>query len=179
VIHRDIKPANLLLDAKGALWVTDFGLAHVNDVNLTRTGDFVGTLRYVSPEQASGSRVLADHRADVYSLGATLYELLTLEPIFAGPDRRALLHQILEEEPRPPRQVDRSIPVELGDDRPEGGGEGPRRPLRQRGRTGRRPPPLPGRRAHPRPPAVAGGEGDEVGEAAQIGGDLGRGGRCC
>src|SRR5262249_6283231 len=73
----------------------------------------VGTLRYGSPEQASGSRVLVDQRADVYSLGATLYELLTLQPIFAGPDRRALFQQILNEEPRPPRQVDRSIPVEL------------------------------------------------------------------
>jgi serine/threonine protein kinase len=113
VVHRDVKPANLLLDGRGSVWVTDFGLAHVNDVNLTRTGEFVGTLRYVSPEQAAGSRVLADHRADVYSLGATLYELLTLEPIFAGTDRRAILRQILEDEPRPPRQIDRAIPVEL------------------------------------------------------------------
>jgi serine/threonine protein kinase len=114
VIHRDIKPANLLLDARGTVWVTDFGLAQVSaDVSLTRTGDMVGTLRYMSPEQAAGQRVLIDHRTDVYSLGATLYELLTLEPIFSGQDRRALLHQILTEEPRPPRQIERSIPVEL------------------------------------------------------------------
>jgi serine/threonine protein kinase len=114
VIHRDIKPANLLLDAKGTVWVTDFGLAQVlADVSLTRTGDMVGTLRYMSPEQAGGQRVLVDHRTDVYSLGATLYELLTLQPIFSGQDRRTLLHQILNEEPIPLRQVDRTIPVEL------------------------------------------------------------------
>ncbi|MCI0456437.1 MAG: serine/threonine protein kinase [Gemmataceae bacterium] len=114
VVHRDIKPANLLLDAKGTVWVTDFGLAQVAaDVSLTQTGDVIGTLRYMSPEQASGQRVLVDHRTDVYSLGATLYEFLTLEPLFSGQDRQTLLHQILNEEPRPPRQVDRSIPVEL------------------------------------------------------------------
>ena len=114
VVHRDVKPANLLLDGKGTVWVTDFGLAQVAaDVTVTQTGDVLGTLRYMSPEQAAGQRVLVDHRTDVYSLGATLYELLTLEPIFSGQDRRALLHQILEEEPRPPRQLDRSIPVEL------------------------------------------------------------------
>ncbi len=113
VIHRDIKPANLLLDAKGNVWVTDFGLAQVSDVNLTRTGDVVGTLRYMSPEHASGQRVLVDQRTDIYSLGATLYELLTLEPIFPAQDRRTLLFQILNEEPRPPRQLDRAIPIEL------------------------------------------------------------------
>jgi serine/threonine protein kinase len=112
VVHRDIKPANLLLDPRGTVWVTDFGLAQVCDVSLTRTGEVLGTLRYMSPEQAAG-RVLVDHRTDVYSLGATVYELLTLQPIFAGQDRRALLHQILEEEPRPLRQIDRSIPIEL------------------------------------------------------------------
>jgi hypothetical protein len=73
----------------------------------------VGTLRYMSPEQAGGQRVLVDHRTDVYSLGATLYELLTLQPIFPGPDRRTLLHQILNDEPVPLRQIDRTIPVEL------------------------------------------------------------------
>jgi serine/threonine protein kinase len=114
VVHRDVKPANLLLDAKGNAWVTDFGLAQVSaDISLTRTGDMVGTLRYMSPEQASGQRVLVDHRTDVYSLGATLYELLTLQPIFDGQDRRTVLRQILDEEPRPLRQIDRAIPVEL------------------------------------------------------------------
>jgi serine/threonine protein kinase len=114
VVHRDIKPANLLLDAKGTVWVTDFGLAQVSaDVSLTRTGDMIGTLRYMSPEQAGGQRVLIDHRTDVYSLGATLSELLTLQPLFPGSDRRTLLHQILNDEPVPLRQVDRTIPIEL------------------------------------------------------------------
>jgi len=113
VIHRDIKPANLLLDAKGNIWVADFGLAQVSaDISLTQTGDVFGTMRYMSPEQAAGRR-LVDHRTDVYSLGATLYELLTLEPIFPGHDRQTLLNQILHEDPKPLRQADRSIPEEL------------------------------------------------------------------
>jgi serine/threonine protein kinase len=114
IIHRDIKPANLLLDEKGKIWVTDFGLAHVNgDASLTVTGDVVGTLRYMSPEQASGQQVVLDQRTDVYSLGATLYELLTLTPIFSGPDRGSLFQQILNQAPRAPRQINRSIPVDL------------------------------------------------------------------
>jgi serine/threonine protein kinase/tetratricopeptide (TPR) repeat protein len=114
VIHRDIKPANLLLDAQGRLWVTDFGLAQIqSDVRLTMTGDLVGTLRYMSPEQALAKRVLVDQRTDVYSLGATLYELLALRPVFRGSDRQELLRQIAFEEPRPLRRVDKAIPAEL------------------------------------------------------------------
>jgi hypothetical protein len=114
VVHRDIKPANLMLDTKGAVWVADFGLAQVvADGGVTQTGDLVGTLRYMSPEQASGRRIPVDHRADVYSLGATLYEMLTLQPIFAGEDRNTILFQILNDDPRPLRQLDLAIPVEL------------------------------------------------------------------
>src|SRR4029079_11292583 len=77
VLHRDIKPANLMLDARGNLWITDFGLARLeNDANLTVTGDVLGTLRYMSPEQASGKPTAVDQRTDIYSLGATLYEVL-------------------------------------------------------------------------------------------------------
>src|SRR5205807_464467 len=84
IVHRDIKPANLLLDGRGDLWITDFGLARLQDDHgLTMTGDVLGTLRYMSPEQAAGSKDL-DHRTDVYSLGATLYELLALRPAVAG-----------------------------------------------------------------------------------------------
>src|SRR5262249_22243470 len=110
----DIKPANLLVDASGRLWVTDFGLAHVrSDTRLTMTGDLVGTLRYMSPEQALAKRVLVDHRTDIYSLGATLYELLTLEPAIPGEDRQELLRQIAMEEPRRPRRWNKAIPQEL------------------------------------------------------------------
>jgi len=114
IVHRDVKPANLLVDAEGRLWVTDFGLAHIqSDARLTITGDLVGTLRYMSPEQALAKRVVVDHRTDVYSLGATLYELLTLEPVFAGNDRQELLRQIAFEEPKAPRRHNKSIPAEL------------------------------------------------------------------
>jgi serine/threonine protein kinase len=114
VVHRDIKPANLLLDGRGNLWVTDFGLALFRaDAGLTGTGDILGTLRYMSPEQVAGDRVLLDHRTDVYSLGASLYELLTLRPACAGPDPGRLIESIRLDEPRPPRGLDRSIPVEL------------------------------------------------------------------
>jgi serine/threonine protein kinase/Tfp pilus assembly protein PilF len=114
VVHRDVKPANLLVDAAGRLWVTDFGLAQVqSDARLTMTGDLVGTLRYMSPEQALAKRVVVDHRTDLYSLGATLYELLTLEPAFSGADRQELLRQIAFEEPKAPRRLNRAIPAEL------------------------------------------------------------------
>ena len=88
VVHRDIKPSNLMVDAAGHLWITDFGLAMTEkDPALTMTGDIVGTLRYMSPEQALGDRREMDHRTDIYSLGVTLYELLTLRPAFAGENR--------------------------------------------------------------------------------------------
>jgi eukaryotic-like serine/threonine-protein kinase len=114
VVHRDIKPANLLLDAQGQLWVTDFGLAQVSgDAGITMTGEILGTLRYASPEQVQARRGVVDHRSDVYSLGATLYELLTLRRIFEGCDRNGLLRQIAEEEPRSPRSCEPAIPPEL------------------------------------------------------------------
>jgi hypothetical protein len=114
VVHRDIKPGNLLVDGHGHLWVTDFGLAQFqSDAALTVTGDLVGTLRYMSPEQALAKRKLVDHRTDIYSLGATLYELLTLEPPFHGRDREELLRQIAFEEPRLPRRLNPAIPTDL------------------------------------------------------------------
>jgi WD40 repeat protein len=114
VVHRDVKPANLLLDARAEVWIADFGLAHIqSDTRLTMTGDLLGTLRYASPEQALAKRGLVDHRTDIYSLGATLYELLTLEPVFNGGDREELLRQIAFEEPQPLRRANDAIPAEL------------------------------------------------------------------
>jgi serine/threonine protein kinase len=114
IVHRDIKPANLLVDLHGRLWVADFGLAAFHDdVGLTQTGDLVGTLRYMSPEQALGQRTQLDHRTDIYSLGATLYELMALKPIFGGDSRQELLRQISHDEPRPARALEKSIPIEL------------------------------------------------------------------
>jgi serine/threonine protein kinase len=114
VVHRDIKPANLLVDVRGSLWITDFGLAlFQTGTGLTISGELVGTLRYMSPEQAWGKRGQIDHRTDIYSLGATLYELLTLHPAFDGQDRQELLRQIATEEPLPPRRLDKAIPAEL------------------------------------------------------------------
>jgi eukaryotic-like serine/threonine-protein kinase len=113
ILHRDIKPANLLLESTGHLWVADFGLARFLDGgDLTQTGDVIGTLRYLSPEQARGHRPV-DPRADVYSLGATLYELMTLQPVFDGQDRQELLRRITFVEPTAPRRLDRTIPRNL------------------------------------------------------------------
>ncbi len=114
VIHRDIKPANLILDETGNIWITDFGLAQLEtDAGLTMTGDVVGTLRYMSPEQALGERGLVDQRSDVYSLGLTLYELLARTAAFATADRRELLHRIANDDPLAVRRIVPSIPVEL------------------------------------------------------------------
>jgi predicted Ser/Thr protein kinase len=114
VIHRDIKPANLLLDNHGHLWVADFGLASVRGTaGLTATGDLLGTIRYMSPEQASARRGVVDHRTDIYSLGVTLYELLTLQPAFPGSDPQEVLAQMMRREPRPPRHLNPAIPREL------------------------------------------------------------------
>ena len=111
VVHRDIKPANLLLDVQGTIWVTDFGLAKAEGSDeLTRPGDVVGTLRYMAPERFRGQ---ADARSDIYSLGMTLYEMLTLEPAFRASHRVQLIHAILHEEPRPPRALDPRIPRDL------------------------------------------------------------------
>jgi eukaryotic-like serine/threonine-protein kinase len=114
VVHRDVKPSNLLLDLRGQLWVTDFGLAQVaGDPGLTISGELLGTIRYASPEQLLARRGIVDHRSDVYSLGATLYELLTLRAPFDERDRNALIRQIADDDPRPPRSLDPSIPSEL------------------------------------------------------------------
>jgi serine/threonine protein kinase/WD40 repeat protein len=112
VLHRDIKPSNLLLDTRGTVWVTDFGLAkaETDTDNVTQTGDVVGTLRYMAPERFRG---LADVRTDLYALGLTLYELLTLRPAFDEIDRNKLIAQVIDDEPVRPRKVDAAVPRDL------------------------------------------------------------------
>ena len=110
IVHRDIKPSNILLDTDGVAWVTDFGLAKGDEEGLTRSGDILGTLRYMAPERFRGQ---GDARADVYALGMTLYELLTLRSGFDSSDRLKLIEQIKTEEPVRPRTVDPRIPRDL------------------------------------------------------------------
>jgi hypothetical protein len=110
VIHRDIKPSNLLLDHAGVVWITDFGLAKEEGDGLTETGDVLGTLRYMAPCRFRGE---GDARADVYSLGLTLYELLTLRPAYELTDRLQLVERIKTEEPTRPRSIDSRIPRDL------------------------------------------------------------------
>jgi WD40 repeat protein/serine/threonine protein kinase len=111
VLHRDIKPSNLLMDMQGTVWVADFGLAKaIADADLTHTGDVVGTLRYMAPERFDG---LSDARSDIYALGLTLYELLTLRPAFDAVDRNRLIQQVTEGEPTRPRRLAPGIPRDL------------------------------------------------------------------
>ena len=112
VIHRDIKPSNLLVDARGMIWVADFGLARrLADPSQTQFDSLLGTPRYMSPEQAKTGAI--DGRADVYSLGATLYELITLRPPFDGQSAAELIEQIKTREPLRPRKFDPRVPLDL------------------------------------------------------------------
>lgn len=111
VVHRDIKPSNLLMDDSGAIWITDFGLAKIEaDSEITRTGDLVGTLRYIAPEQLNG---VSASSCDIYSLGATMYEMLTLQPAVSSENKAQILQQIRERDPIAPRDIDPLIPVDL------------------------------------------------------------------
>jgi serine/threonine protein kinase/WD40 repeat protein len=111
LVHRDIKPSNLLLDTQGITWITDFGLVKdESGSDLTTPGDIVGTIRYIAPERF---REQGDARSDIYSLGATLYEMLTLRPAFRGEQRAELIDRVRHEEPTRPRQVDPHIPRDL------------------------------------------------------------------
>jgi tetratricopeptide (TPR) repeat protein len=111
VLHRDIKPANLLLDGSGIVWITDFGLAKLAQQNdMTRTGDVIGTLQYMAPE---GLRSLSDARSDVYALGLTLYELLTLQPAFSESSPAALMRQVADGGLARPRRINPHIPRDL------------------------------------------------------------------
>jgi serine/threonine protein kinase len=110
-LHRDIKPANLLLDSQGVVWITDFGLAKAMEQDsVTQTGAMAGTLRYMAPEQFSGQ---VDARSDIYSLGLTLYEMLTLRPAFEDGNRTSLIAKITHAQPPGPRTLNPRIPRDL------------------------------------------------------------------
>ncbi len=114
VIHRDVKPSNLLLDRSGQLWLTDFGLAkRSDDVTLSMAGVLMGTPRYMSPEQASASTHEVDHRSDIYSLGATLYEAITGQPVHNASTPHGVISQILSEEIVSPRKLRSDIPRDI------------------------------------------------------------------
>ena len=111
VLHRDIKPGNILLDARQTAWITDFGLVKIFDEEgLTNSADLVGTLRYMAPEQFEGR---CSEASDIYSLGVTLYEMVTLTRAFESESSRQLIHRIIQQGVTPPRAVDRTIPLDL------------------------------------------------------------------
>ncbi len=114
VVHRDIKPSNLILDHEGRLRILDFGLARLEgQESITVSGDLVGTVQYMSPEQAQVKKIGVDHRTDVYSLGATMYELLTLRPPFKGRDHHDTLTQIITRDAEPPHKLNARVPRDL------------------------------------------------------------------
>ncbi|RME41647.1 MAG: serine/threonine-protein kinase [Planctomycetota bacterium] len=114
IIHRDVKPANLILSVDGRMMVADFGLAKIaEDQSVTITGSLLGTLRYISPEQAMAKRVRVDHRTDIYSLGVTMYELLCFRPAYPGDDDKEILGRIIAHDPPSPRKINPAVPHEL------------------------------------------------------------------
>ncbi len=114
VIHRDLKPSNLILDGEGRLRILDFGLARLEgQESLTASGGLVGTPLYMSPEQARQKKIPVDHRTDIYSIGATLYEMLAWRPPFRGKDHRDTLSQIIERDPVEPRRINPRVPRDL------------------------------------------------------------------
>ncbi|MGH9649057.1 MAG: protein kinase domain-containing protein, partial [Terriglobales bacterium] len=111
IIHRDLKPSNLMLTSQGLLKVMDFGIAKLGNTAMTTSGMILGTPRYLSPEQASGGRV--DQRADIFAIGAILYELLTGEKAFTGETATAVVYQVMNVNPVPPKAIEPSVPPAL------------------------------------------------------------------
>lgn len=114
IVHRDIKPQNLLLGQDDRLHITDFGLARLLDEpHLTLSAEIIGTPSYMSPEQIRGVRDEIDQRTDIYSLGVTLYQMLTLRTPFTGESYDQIITRILKQEPKSPRRLDPHIPADL------------------------------------------------------------------
>ncbi|MDF1661109.1 MAG: protein kinase [Planctomycetota bacterium] len=115
LVHRDIKPGNVLIDQEGQALITDFGIVKelTGDAKLTRTGFTLGSPCYMSPEQAVGDHDLIGPESDVYSMGATLYEMLVGVPPFQGDSIHVIMQKVVDEEPLPPRSLNPAIPLDL------------------------------------------------------------------